>query len=130
MTAPSEKLKILYLDDEDINLYIFEEFFKDYFEVVTTTSAETALTLLGDASAGIQVVITDLKMHPVSGMAFVARARDAGFSLPICVLSAFPKTPDIDAAITNGQISVFFNKPFDADLILRRIQSLVNGQDN
>lgn len=125
MGDSSEKIKLLYLDDEDVNLFIFEELFKEQFDVTTTNSAEVALQTLKDTTKGIQIVITDLKMHPVGGMTFIMRVRHEGIKLPICVLSAFPKSPEIEHAIKSGLVSGFFNKPLDADLIQRDIEKLV-----
>lgn len=119
MSGWPEKLKLLYLDDEEVNLFIFEELFKNQFDVITTSSAETALKTLKGADNGIQIVITDLKMHPISGMTFILKARDEGIKLPICVLSAFPKTPELENAIASGLVSGFFNKPLDVELIQR-----------
>ena len=118
--------KLLYLDDEYVNLFLFEELFKSQFDVLTTSSVEEALKILKDPSKGIEIVITDLKMHPVNGMTFIIRARDEGISIPICVLSAFPKTPEIENGISSGIVSGFFNKPLDVDFIQLEAERLIN----
>ena len=125
MSESPDKIKLLYLDDEDVNLFIFEELFKSRFDVTTTSSAESALQILIDKTKGIQLVIRDLKMHPVSGMTFIMRAKDKGIRIPICVLSAFPKTPEIENAMSSGLVSGFFNKPLDFELIQQETERLL-----
>lgn len=127
MSTSPEKIKVLYLDDEEVNLFIFEELFKEQFDVTTTKSAEAALSLLMDENKGIQMVLTDLKMHPVGGMTFIARARDQGVKIPICVLSAFPKNQELENAIASGLISAFFSKPVDVELIQKSAEQLLTS---
>lgn len=127
MTAESSQVNILYLDDETINLFIFEELFKDDFVVTTTSSAEEALAIIKDPSRNIQAVFTDLKMNPVGGLIFARRARDENFKAPICMVTAFSKTPDVEDAIVNGTLTAFFSKPIDSELVVREVRRLLNS---
>lgn len=127
MTGQAAKLNILYLDDESINLFIFDELFKDDFVTTSTSSVEEALSIIQDPEKNIQIVFTDLKMHPVSGLTFARRARDAQFKIPICMVTAFSKTPEIEEAIESGVLTAFFSKPIDSELLLTEVRKLLKA---
>jgi len=125
-TAPA-KVLVLYVDDEDINLFIFDELFRQELDVITTTSVEEAMRVLKDPERKINLVVTDLKMHPIGGMTFAKRVRDENINIPICILSAFPATQEITDAIAKGTITAFFNKPLEPELLLSAVKRLTDG---
>ena len=127
MGAESDKVLILYVDDEDINLFIFDELFREELDVLTTTSVEEALKLLKDPQQKIRLLVTDLKMHPIGGMSFAKRVRDESIDIPIFILSAFPVTPEINDAIAKGSITAFFNKPLEPELMLAEVKRLTGN---
>lgn len=61
--------KILYVDDEEINLDLFRWTFKNQFNVLTALSAREGLLIL--KSHDIPVVITDFKMPEMNGIQFI-----------------------------------------------------------
>ena len=124
MGAESDKVLILYVDDEDINLFIFDELFRGDLDVLTTTSVEEAMKLLKDPQQKIRLLVTDLKMHPIGGMSFANRVRDEHIDIPICILSAFPATTEINDALAKGIITAFFNKPLEPELMLAEVKRL------
>ena len=127
MGTESDKVLILYVDDEDINLFIFDELFREELDVLTTTSVEEALKLLKDPQQRIRLLVTDLKMHPIGGMSFANRVRDESINIPIFILSAFPATAEINDAIAKGIITAFFNKPLEPELMLAEVKRLTSN---
>ena len=127
MAVENKKIKILYVDDEEINLFIFDQLFRDHLDVVSTTSSEEALRLLKRPDNDLTIVIADQKMHPISGLTLASRARHEGITVPFFMLSAFPQTPEIKAALEAGTFNRFFNKPLDVEAILEEIKSFANG---
>lgn len=127
MGAAQAKVLVLYVDDEDINLFIFDELFRQELDVITTTSVEEAMRMLKDPERKFNLIVSDLKMHPVGGMTFANRARDENISIPICILSAFPATPEVTEAISKGVITAFLNKPLEPELLLAEVKRLTEG---
>ena len=64
----SEKIKILYVDDEEQNLISFRANFRKQYEVFTAISAEVALDLLSKNL--IPIIISDQRMHIQLALSF------------------------------------------------------------
>ncbi|MDD3815053.1 MAG: response regulator, partial [Desulfocapsaceae bacterium] len=63
----SEKMaKVLYVDDEEINLINFRESLCDEFEIFTALSGEEALALL-EKEGEMALVVTDQRMPGIKG---------------------------------------------------------------
>ena len=67
-------MKILYVDDEFINLEIFEINFSEKYEVFTALDAKSGLEVLAKES-GIVVVISDMRMPEMNGIDFIKIAK-------------------------------------------------------
>ncbi len=63
-----EKIKILYLDDEENNLVAFKALFRREYDVFTTTSAREAVEYLNQNE--VPVILSDQKMPDISGVEF------------------------------------------------------------
>src|ERR1043165_10126711 len=67
-----EKLKVLYVDDEQANLDTFRASFRRTFEVFTAISAEEATKILNENT--IHVLLSDQKMPGVQGTQLLEKA--------------------------------------------------------
>jgi CheY-like chemotaxis protein len=65
--------KILYVDDEHINLELFKINFRNDYQVLTADSAQKGLELI--SSDAVNVVISDLKMPGMNGIEFIERIK-------------------------------------------------------
>lgn len=65
----NDKVKILYLDDEELNLVAFKAIFRREYEVFTTTSPQEAVAYLNENE--VQVILSDQKMPDISGVEFL-----------------------------------------------------------
>jgi response regulator RpfG family c-di-GMP phosphodiesterase len=59
--SKNNKITVLYVDDEMINLELFQMTFKNTFEILTAESGKAGLEIMQNYSK-IQVVISDMKM--------------------------------------------------------------------
>jgi response regulator RpfG family c-di-GMP phosphodiesterase len=116
-----KNITILYLDDEDINLFIFEANFKNTFNVMTSNSAPKALKLLDDHKDEIIVVISDMRMPDMNGLEFIKEARKKHDNMYYYILTGFEYNEDINAAVESKLIKKFFNKPFEVREIEQEI---------
>lgn len=115
-----KKIKILYVDDEPINLMLFSALFSNKYEVVESGSGFDALRLL-EEDRGIQVVISDMKMHQMNGIEFITRAKKIYPDLHYYILSGYELTREIQEALDTGLIIKYFQKPFVMNVIDRAI---------
>ncbi|HCX99748.1 MAG TPA: two-component system response regulator, partial [Bacteroidales bacterium] len=65
----SKKISVLYVDDEPINLRLFELNFKNAFNVTTALSGFDGLEILKN-NPDIPVVVSDMRMPKMDGIEF------------------------------------------------------------
>jgi two-component system response regulator GlrR len=111
-----ETAKILLVDDDrDLLQLIAMRLQAAGYGVVSVESGEAALAAL--AVSRPQVVVTDLRMHGMDGMAlFDAIHRDSP-SLPVVILTAHGTIPEAVTATRRGVFS-FLTKPFEPKVLL------------
>jgi two-component system response regulator (stage 0 sporulation protein F) len=68
-------ITILYVDDEQVNLRIFEINFRKRYNVITAVSGEQGLEKL-EENGDIIVVVSDMKMPGMNGIEFIKKARE------------------------------------------------------
>jgi len=116
MSALGCSLVIVVDDEVDIAQEIAEGLAADGVPSHVAASAEEALALLGDATpaGGIRVVVTDLRMPGVDGLALIRRLRPADGGPPAAeavLMSGHASDAEQQAARQAGAAAVL-NKPF------------------
>jgi DNA-binding NtrC family response regulator len=96
--------KILIADDDPVQRRLLESLCNRFgYEVETVASGQAALTRLRSLSAAqIGLLILDLVMPDLDGMAVLARLKDAGAKLPIITLTSQGGIESALAAIRAG----------------------------
>jgi two-component system response regulator GlrR len=89
------------------------------YAVTTAESAEQALAHF--AVARPQLVVTDLRMGAMDGIALFDAIRTDHPTLPVIVLTAHGTIPDAVAAVKRGVFG-YLTKPFDAKALLAEIE--------
>ena len=112
----NENLKILLVDDDkDLLQLIAMRLSAAGYAVTAVESGEAALAALSVSRP--QVVVTDLRMQGMDGMAlFDAIHRDSP-SLPVVILTAHGTIPEAVSATRRGVFS-FLTKPFEPKVLL------------
>jgi response regulator RpfG family c-di-GMP phosphodiesterase len=111
------KPTLLYVDDEPINLTLFELNFKDKFNVVSAESGSSALEIARN-NPEIKAVISDMRMPEMDGLEFIQLFRsESGEQIPCFILTAFQESPEISEALENQVIMDYFKKPMNRELI-------------
>jgi two-component system response regulator GlrR len=89
------------------------------YSVTTAESAERALAQL--AVARPKVVVTDLRMSGMDGMALFQSIQAQNAALPVIILTAHGTIPDAVAAVKSGLFG-YLTKPFEAKTLLTEIE--------
>jgi len=114
------KAPILLVDDEpDILQLVSMRLSAAGYEVQAVQSAERALASF--AASRPQLVITDLKMGGMDGLALFEEIHKKAPTLPVIVLTAHGTIPDAVAATKRG-VFAFLPKPFDGKLLLEQVE--------
>ncbi|MFO7859298.1 MAG: response regulator, partial [Ectothiorhodospiraceae bacterium] len=90
------------------------------YRVTAVASGEEALSAM--AAAQPDVVITDLRMDGMDGLALFQAIHRDNPTLPVIILTAHGSIPDAVEATRNGVFS-FVTKPFDSQKLLEQIRS-------
>ncbi|MBI4918103.1 MAG: response regulator [Acidobacteria bacterium] len=70
----------------------------------------------GELEAGVDLVISDVRMPGRSGLDALERLRERDGALPVILMTAFPG-PELREAVERAGAAVLFDKPFEiADL--------------
>lgn len=114
--------KVLYVDDEQINLRVFEISFADNFELTTAQNGVEGLNILENDPL-LNLVLSDLKMPGLDGIEFIQKAKERFPGKKYFLLSGFEITPEIQELLDNGLIDNYIQKPFNKKEIEEKLQA-------
>lgn len=121
----SEKIKILYVDDEPINLMLFEHTFQAKYDTKTAKSGWDGLEELHNDSE-IKIVISDMRMPGMNGLEFITQAKEMYPHILFYILTGYDISDEIANALKNGLINRYFQKPFKMKEIDKAISEAFN----
>ncbi|HQU15999.1 MAG: sigma 54-interacting transcriptional regulator [Gammaproteobacteria bacterium] len=115
----TEGARILVVDDDADLLRLLSIRLQSVgYQVTIAESAEQALASLEVARP--QVVITDLRMDGMDGLALFDAVHGKNPALPVIILTAHGSIPEAVAATSSGVFS-FLTKPFDSRVLLAHV---------
>ncbi len=113
VTPPAEPSRVLVIDDEkDMRDSIAQWLSLSGFQAETHASAEDALRVLGPDFNG--VVISDIRMPGMGGMALLKKLTGTDGSLPVILITGHGDVPMAVEAMRLGAFD-FLEKPFDPE---------------
>ena len=120
MNAHVPRTSILVVDDDPDLLRLMQiRLTAAGYAVTTADSAERAL-----AQASVtrpRLLVTDLRMGGMDGMALFEAIRAENPTLPVIILTAHGTIPDAGAAVNRGVFG-YLTKPFDAKALLVEVE--------
>lgn len=121
----NKQISILYVDDEPINLILFEAMFNGHYKVKTIESPLKGLDFLNE-NIEIDIVFSDMRMPKLNGIEFVKEAIKLVPSATYFVLTGFDITKEIEEALEENIIKEYFQKPFQKQDLINAIKKYVN----
>ena len=110
-----QRLSLIYLDDEEINLILFKEMFKKDFQIFTTTSPHEAIDYVSNNE--VDFVLTDQLMPVMTGVEFLRELE--GINVPSnpkrIIISGYTKEGEVNEALEKKLIDRFVSKPWSYD---------------
>jgi two-component system, response regulator, stage 0 sporulation protein F len=116
----NNKYTILYIDDEPVNLQLFEINLSEKFNVITAISGSEGLNILEDRP-DISVVVSDMKMPRMNGIEFITCAHQKYPDIKYFILTGFDLTSEIIEALNQKLIVKYFCKPLKVKEIISTI---------
>src|SRR5215213_370673 len=121
-TTPPRPSVLVVDDDPDLLRLMQIRLSAAGYAVTTAESAERALAQL--AVARPRVVVTDLRMSGMDGMALFQSIQSQNSALPVIILTAHGTIPDAVAAVKSGVFG-YLTKPFEARTLLTEIERAI-----
>ena len=121
LNSPEEKIKILYVDDEENNLQAFKATFRRDFKIFLALSADEGREIL--KSEDVHIIITDQRMPDETGVDFLTSIIPI-YPDPIRVLlTGYTDIHAVIDAIYKGQIYHYLTKPWEEEYMRNVIQN-------
>lgn len=118
------KPKVLYVDDEAINLMLFKALLKKKYHVLTAENGTSGLKILSE-TRDIDVVFSDMRMPSMNGIEFINEAIKLAPDTEFYILTGFEITPEIQEALDKKLIRKYLKKPFKMNDISIEIDNVV-----
>lgn len=116
--ATDESPAVLYVDDEPINLRVFDANFRDRFKIILSHSGTEALAVLANRGHEIGVLISDQRMPELTGVELLERAKEIAPDIQRMVITAYSDMQAVMDAVNRGQVSRYFVKPWNKEDLL------------
>jgi response regulator RpfG family c-di-GMP phosphodiesterase len=117
----SEKITVLYVDDEENNLFSFKAVFRIKYNVLTAISGAEALKVLSEKP--VQVIVTDQRMPEMTGVEFLEKMLETYPDPMRILLTGYADMNAVIDAVNKGKIYHYLNKPWNEDELDATIQS-------
>lgn len=110
---PEKKITILYVDDEENNLYSFKATFRMKYKVLIALSGDEALEIM--KSKPVHIIITDQRMPNMTGVEFLEKVIEK-FPDPIRILlTGYADMGAVVDAVNKGKIFHYLAKPWNEE---------------
>jgi len=117
-------LKLLIIDDQKDTLVSMETYFtKRNFSVTAIDSGLDALKLIESKSRKFDLMITDIVMPNVSGVAIISVAKRLNPDMPVIAITGWGEHPQ--ALASEAKADVIIKKPIELMELEKKILSLV-----
>jgi len=104
-----KELTILYVEDDSITQDIISEILRDFcWDVKLASNGEEALSIFENEN--IDLIITDIEMPQMDGIAFIEEVRKSDISTPVVMLSAYTDSRYLFSSI-NLKVESYVVKP-------------------
>ena len=108
-----KKISVLYVDDEENNLFSFKAVFRVKYQVYTAISGDEALKILSEKP--IEIIITDQRMPNMTGVEFLEQVIEQ-FPDPMRILlTGYADMNAVVDAVNKGKIFHYLSKPWNEE---------------
>jgi len=117
--------KVLYVDDEPINLELLKISFRKEYEVITAMSADDGLEIL-EKDPDVKLIISDLRMPFMDGYEFIKVIKNK-YEDKICMLlTGYMESEIMMEGINKDLIFRYIIKPWKKDELNQSIEEAFN----
>jgi len=115
------KIKVLYVDDEENNLFSFKAAFRLNYQIYTAISGEKAIQILNE-NPDIQIILTDQRMPEMTGVEFLKSILPIHPDPIRILLTGYADLKASIDAVNEGKIFHYLSKPWNEEEIEMTLQ--------
>ncbi|MDH4028876.1 MAG: sigma-54 dependent transcriptional regulator [Nitrospirota bacterium] len=112
-------------DDQQMRAALKEAVVRMGHEAVLAENPVEALKKLNDIT--VSMIVTDMKMPKMDGVAFIKEVRKMCGNIPVLVITGFATVENAVDAMKEGACE-YLMKPFSFDALTRSIEAVMSGQ--
>jgi len=113
---------LLVEDDKELRALYSKVLFRNGYRILEANDGQEALDLLDQNT--FDLIITDIMMPKVDGYEFISSVRDAGYLMPVLMITAKDKFTDLQLGFLSGTDD-YMVKPININEMVIRIQALL-----
>lgn len=128
----TDKIKVLYVDDEENNLFSFKATFRVKYQVFTAISGSKAIDILNE-HPDIEVILTDQRMPEMTGVEFLKSILPIHPDPIRILLTGYADLKASIDAVNEGKIFHYLSKPWneeEVDMIIQKAQQVYAHHKN
>ncbi|MDY4577337.1 MAG: EAL domain-containing protein [Anaerobutyricum hallii] len=127
----TDKLKILIVDDSELNRELLAGMLEDEYEIYQVENGKKAIDILEENREQFKLVLLDINMLVMDGyeVLSIMKRRKWLDKLPVIVISAEISGESVKKAYELGA-SDYFVRPFNVAIVLRRVRNTITLYDN
>lgn len=118
-------IRILIVDDVEVNLIILEEIIKDMgYYPLCAQSVKEARQMIQDSDQLPRVILSDISMPEIDGFSFCSMLKKDPYTrdIPVIFISAMDRASDLSQGFALGAVD-YISKPFDKTEVEMRIST-------
>jgi putative two-component system response regulator len=123
----SKKLRLLVVDDIDINRLIISEIFSGRYEVIEASDGKEALDIINDDASDLAIVLLDMVMPVMDGFGVLKAMNMSGKinSIPVILVTS---EDDDEMSLESYSLGVsdVIHKPFNASIVNQRVTNVID----
>ncbi len=108
-----KKITILYVDDEENNLFSFKAAFRIKYQIYTAISVDEALKMLSEKP--VHIIITDQRMPNMTGVEFLEKVIEIYPDPMRVLLTGYADMGAVVDAVNKGKIFHYLTKPWNEE---------------
>ena len=112
-SMPENKITILYVDDEENNLFSFKATFRIKYNVLIALSGDEALKIL--EANRVHIIITDQRMPEMTGVEFLEKVLERYPDPMRILLTGYADMGAVVDAVNKGKIFHYLAKPWNEE---------------
>ncbi|MCD6184760.1 MAG: response regulator [Deltaproteobacteria bacterium] len=124
-----DQKKLLIIDDDAEILAALDNYLrKKNYNVSIAANGLDGLKLLESEPEKFDLIITDLVMPSISGVAIIAIAKKKFPDIPVIAITGWGEHPE--ALATEAEADLVMEKPFELSVLENKIIEILSGKNN